>query len=498
MATFKPSKYQQAIFDWIETGSGSLVVEATAGSGKSTTAIKCLDLLTSKALFLAFNKSIADELREKAPSHADVLTLNSLGHRAWMRQVGRVTILADKTRTLVNDTLTEFEQRQYGPAIKKLVAIAKAHGLAPKLVKNAKGLIADTDEAWDNLIGHYDIELPGKATDEEYLTLIHLARRILTLSCESKMVIDFDDQIYFPIIFGVSPPKYPWVFVDEAQDLSPAQHRLVEMALTHAGRAIFIGDSFQAVYGFRGSDANSMKNAIKRFGASVLPLSICYRCPKSHIKMAQALVPQIEAADTAPEGNVIDYGEGWSAATFTNEDLIICRNSAPLVRAAYKILAQKVAVRILGRDLGTGLISTIRKLKPKNPDDLIEKLHAWREREIKKIKLKNESGNTDKIDDRFETIMTFLDMFPQASPEGICREIEAIYSDNTKGILTLCTIHKAKGLEANRVFVLNRNLMPSKMARMDWEKAQEKNLEFIALTRAKDLLGFIEIPKKKK
>lgn len=495
----KPSIYQQKIFDWVVNGQGDAVISARAGSGKTTTAVKAMDLIpsTKAVLFLAFNKSIADELRERAPRHATVMTLNGLGHRAWMGFAGRVNLSADKTKAVIAQQLSDFEQRKFGQAVRRLVAVAKSQGLVPNGVRHAKGLVADTDQNWLDLMDNFGIEVSPNETDEDQMTTIDLARRVLIASCDMINVIDFDDQLYMTVIFGVSPPVFDWVFVDEAQDLSPIQHRLVEMARRNGGRIVSIGDEKQAIYGFRGADSNSMKKFKDRLGAATLDLSICYRCPKSHIRLAQEIVPQIEAAETAPEGTVDDLGQKWDASIFQNDDLVICRNSAPLVKAAYKILSQKVAVRILGRDLGTGLVNLIKKLKPRSTEHLIERIESWKDKEIERLTKRNPDAHVDGIHDKVDTIMTFIEMFPGKGPEAICREIETLYSDTTAGILTLCTVHKAKGLEAERVFILNRGLMPSKAAKKDWQKEQESNLQYVALTRAKQALTFIEIEFKK-
>ena len=56
-------------------------------------------------------------------------------------------------------------------------------------------------------------------------------------------------------------------------------------------------------------------------------------------------------------------------------------------------------------------------------------------------------------------------------------------------VLTLSTIHKSKGREWDRVFILGRTrYLPSPWARKEWQQLQEKNLEYVALTRAKDTL----------
>lgn len=78
----------------------------------------------------------------------------------------------------------------------------------------------------------------------------------------------------------------------------------------------------------------------------------------------------------------------------------------------------------------------------------------------------------------------------------LIEHINSIFGIQNDGIM-LSTIHKAKGLEADNVYILCRSSMPSKLAVSDWEIEQEKNLIYVAITRPKQKLGFIsekEIP----
>jgi DNA helicase-2/ATP-dependent DNA helicase PcrA len=511
--TFKPSKYQQAIFNWIKTGSGNAIIEAVAGSGKTTTLLQAMGYIpsTSRVLFLAFNRSIAEELKEKVPSHCEAKTLNSLGHSAWYCSQGKVTLDKDKNWKLLDSELSREESKTHGMAIVRLVGLAKSYGIVPADVKGIQpGFLEDTYENWIEIIERFGLEIAIPSNLEELqeaakkigkvhkIFEIEVARKILKKSVEMLDIIDYDDQLYLPAIFGVKPFQYDWVFVDESQDLNPIQHKLVEMAVKPGtGRVVAVGDTNQAIYGFRGSDADSMANLKEKFKATSFPLSICYRCPKSHIALAKELIPEIEASDTAVDGTIKNYGLQWVAKTFTSKDLIICRLSAPLVKAAYKILQQKVAVRIMGRDIGVGLTALIKKLKANTIQNLEEKLYEWKEKEIASKLKKDPRANTELIEDKYETIMTFIEMFPRSSVYDLIQKIEGMYSNQTEGILTLSTVHKAKGLEAENVFVLNRELMPHKKAEQPWEMKQELNIEYIAYTRAKKHLGFIEMETKK-
>lgn len=518
--TFKPSPFQQAIFDWVEAGQGHAVVEAVAGSGKTTTAVQAIRRMvpTSKVLFLAFNKAIAEELQERVPRHCEARTLNSLGHRAWMRVCGgRLRLDGDKTRSLIQTKLSERDQRRFGPQVRRLVALAKSHGIVPELpiagvdedaLASAKGLLPDTLEVWQDLIDNFDVDI-GPCTDQPtgdqtwdevtrdaLVQLVDRVRKILGHSIEMRSTIDFDDQLYMPVIFGVRPPQYDWVLVDEAQDLSSIQHKLVASALAKGGRLMAIGDSRQAIYGFRGADSNSMSRLRAELGAISLPLSITYRCPLSHVRLAQAIVPTIVAAEGAAEGEIIQRGHNWQPADFHKDDLIICRANAPLVKVAFSLIARRVAVRILGRELGAGLITLVRRMKAANLDQLREKLDRWRDREIDKLLAKDPEANPDKVIDKHECIMVFLDTGRANTVDGLIAEIESLYSDTTRGVLTLCTVHKAKGLEADRVWILNQWMLGGRPNKKAWVQEQEENLRYVALTRAKKLLGFIEVAKR--
>ena len=97
---FAPSPYQEAILDFVRHGMGHGMIEAVAGSGKSTTLLKALELLpqTASVAFLAFNREIARHLRAQAPKQVKVCTLHSLGHEAVRNAHGdAITLDGHKT-----------------------------------------------------------------------------------------------------------------------------------------------------------------------------------------------------------------------------------------------------------------------------------------------------------------------------------------------------------------------------------------------------------------
>ena len=94
------SDYQNNIFDWIQNGQGNLVVEASAGAGKTATLIECVKLIPEdkRILLTAFNSDIATVLKRKAKDlyNVNVSTLHSLGRQMLQRNYPDDTLALDE------------------------------------------------------------------------------------------------------------------------------------------------------------------------------------------------------------------------------------------------------------------------------------------------------------------------------------------------------------------------------------------------------------------
>ena len=220
--SFIPSQYQESIFDFVKNGTGNAVIEAVAGSGKTTTLIKCLEQIDSslKVLFLAFNKSIAMELQERAPKHCQACTLNSFGWQLCLKNSGKKFIKLDagKTGTLLRFNILKVneqnrEEKAYyytiRNAVTRLVSLLKANYI-----------LKPTPKDINELVDKYGIDLI-KVPDINRFNDIVIAT--YTLSISTLNVMDFDDQIFMPIYHNWKMPSYDFVFVDESQDLNPVQ-----------------------------------------------------------------------------------------------------------------------------------------------------------------------------------------------------------------------------------------------------------------------------------
>lgn len=469
----KLSEQQQKIVETVAANSCDIQVVARAGCGKTTTILAATEIAKGSVCFLAFNKSIATELASKAPKNVNVQTIHSLGFSALRNYYKYIKVEPDKTFQILKNYLGRDEWNFVSP-VKKLVSLCK------------NNLTFPSDENLFELCEEYNVEANGDSP-----RIFELVRQVLNDSVPfstNNVVIDFDDMIWLPSKLKMSFNVWDWVFVDEAQDLNAAQQYII---LNIARKICFVGDDCQAIYHFRGADSDGMENLrtkIENLGRVVisLPLNFTRRCPKEIVKLAQYYVPDFFAMDDAPQG-IIEHKAEISAIP---GDMVLCRLNAPLVPIAYSFLRNGVPVKIQGKDIGAGLLIVIKKLKATSIDDLLGKLEKYELREVEKLQSKLKDTPTklanalQQIKDKTDTLKNLA--VEQSSIDGLVGEIERLFSDinNPQSIVLLSTIHKAKGLEAPTVWIVETPSRPGK---------QENNIHYVAITRAKNKLVFVKL-----
>jgi superfamily I DNA/RNA helicase len=465
------SKFQKDIFRDINSGTGHTVVIARAGSGKTSTIVEGFKYLPKgkKTLMVAFNKAIADELKQRAPSYVDVMTLHSLGFRAIKQSFGQDVILEnDKCneiiKTLIGDDYDMWEVNQ---------SIAKCVSLC-------KGFLVDTPTRIGDLIDKFGIEIFDYSREK----FTELVIKTLGLCKAKKNVIDFDDMIWFPFVYRLNVGKFDVVFVDEAQDLNAAQMAMVLSANKMDGRIIAVGDPAQSIYQFRGADSEAMPNFVTKLNAKTLPLSVTYRCPKKVVALAQEVVPDIEAADGAPDGLVEEVPAEQILKLVQAGDFVLSRTNAPLIKHCMALLRAGIPANIQGRDVGSNLQYFIKKSKAKTITAFTAYVNAWREQEVKRLlaEKKDPIATVDKAEcllNLCEGTLTIKDLK---------ETIEKLFNDtDDHAKVIFSTTHKAKGLERNRVFVLTNTYRYGPGV-----EGEEANLWYVAVTRSKNELYLVK------
>lgn len=483
-----PSIHQTGVYNFIETGKGNAVIDAVAGSGKSTTLVNGLKRIPEyqTVLFLAFNKSIVEELKIKIGNAPNVriCTLHSLGSSIINKTLWGVEIQADKYKVFINSLerngilnagidLESSDLKQYKQNIIQLIDLCRLN------------LINDKERA---------AELADKHGINILANEIKFAFKAIKWGLANEDQIDFTDMIFFPLIKKMRVPTYDWVFIDECQDLNTVQRELFLQSLAPTGRFIAVGDPHQAIYGFAGADIESFKILQALPNTVKLPLSVCYRCDGDIINLAKTIVPHIEAREGVAGGTVTrnslldDVEDG---------DMILCRLVSPLVDVCMRYIKQGTKAYIKGGDIGKSLVTMIQNTNREDMDDVMIKL----EKDLAKIAFKyakdigcslseaRESPIYTNYEDKVKAIEILSEDTNRA--HAVISRILSIFSDKARGIC-LSSIHKSKGLESDRVFILCPELLyfPRAMGK-EWTAEQERNLVYVAYTRAKHYLGFI-------
>ncbi len=477
----RASQYQKVVWEHMANSRNHLIVEAVAGSGKTTTILEGLSRAKGNVLYLAFNKSIEVEFNRRLESagvrHVTAKTTHSLGLQSIRQAFGWPgKPLGTKTRKIIDGLVPV-------PLDSKGRTLAFSHkNVVCAVVSKLKNLLLDpTQENIAGILDRYSIDaeyIPSRLTRDAHDVM---------MQSETPKPIDFDDMLWIPAIKELPFGRFDLVAVDEAQDLSAPQHYMLRRLAQDGAKVVAVGDRNQAIYGFRGALTESMDDLMEALPGDVdtAGLSITYRCPKSHVELAQELVPEIEGFKDDP-GEVVDVKHDDLAGTLADGDLVVCRVNAPLVSVAYSLLAEGKKPVIRGQDFGAGLIKLLDRFASRTLGETLSRIDQFLSSEADKVS--DKPMKLAAIEDRRECI----EILSQGvkTVRAMVARIDSIFSETVTGI-ELASIHRAKGLEADRVFILRPDLIPHPMAKKAWEREQEKNLEYVALTRARRYLAFV-------
>jgi DNA helicase-2/ATP-dependent DNA helicase PcrA len=456
--------------------------------------------------FTAYNATIAGELKRRLAQTGlnrkgcEASTTHSMGFSAVLRAFPQ---LKDKepNRGRTYDILA----MDYGFSLHQMASMKP--GLYPainELVSLCKQTL--TDPSPENLAGlesHYDIEIPANYRDEVFEKTADVIEK--SKDPDEGEMIDFDDMIWLPLVHDLSVYKSDLLIVDEAQDLNKSRQEICKRA---GHRVMFIGDDRQAIYGFTGADDKSMDtlnehlSATKR-GCVTLPLTVTRRCGKAIVEEARKIVTDFSAHESNPDGlvgyaNYPTYKDSRGAIQerrwedtygpmIRPGDMVLCRLNAPMITQCFKLIRNGIRARVNGRQIGKGLVSLIKRMEANSVPDLIKALGQWMEieLEIEAAKKKPSQQKIINIMDKHACLIAMCEDCRTA--DEVIHKVEAIFTDETENVsVLLSSVHRAKGLEAERVFILNGwdCGMPHPLAKSDWQVRQEMNLMYVAMTRA--------------
>lgn len=491
------SKEQNDIFDYAEHGILNIMVQAVAGAGKTTTLIECANRMddNKSILLLAHNKSTRDTLKAKIgdKKHVHVYTLHGLAWRMFTEHFGfEPDIDDDKYRTYVNKNINDLAGDEYKllPGPRKLAYKANVFDLINKARHNLK---------------QSEKEISKLAKKKYNLTLVadecKFTAEVLKWGASTTNIVDFQDMLWFPSQFDYYSKRYASdiVMLDEAQDASLAQQDVIMRCLKRNTRMFCFGDRDQTINSWCGSDTEAFEHLkskdVFRRDAKEFPLTTNYRCGYKIIEYAKRYTTNnIHAKDDAEPG-VVNVDAHIS--DIKNGDMVLCRNTAPLMEFYRRGISKGLKMYFRGEEFGKNLK---RIVDCSNGNTISEIIMSMKARLIATWDMLTEDSGLDKKETMVNPmVISLLDSIK--AMENLPKTVETrddmekfvndVFSEEGREGIQLSTIHKAKGLEADNVFIICPSLIPSKLAEMDWEREEERHLQYVMCTRPKNSLNFV-------
>lgn len=476
------SQYQIDIFKATDETNKNIVVNATAGSGKTTILVEISKRIPRfyPSIFLAFNKSIVEELKVKLSRGFKCSTIHAYGMKILYNNYSNIDLNQYKTFGFSQDYV-----RKNGTKKIKDSFFFNVSQLWSLLRLN--GYYIDNEDVLNQICDYYGISMSKK----EIKYAVDIIHNIIEYNQNKvgEISIDYTDMVTLPLIKRFQFDKYKVVLIDEGQDLNKAQQDFALNLVDKGGRTIFVGDKHQAIYSFAGADADSFNRFEKRDNTISLPLNLSYRCGKHIVANANKINPDMRAFEGNPDG-IVRNGIGSEVQV---GDMVICRNNAPILEFACNLIKTKIPVTIKGDDLKQFFRSIVKKNNNLSIDAFMSKLEdekaqLYSDMQSKGIKNPIKHRKYKTFCDKIEALSFLVKNSP--SMKNLQNNIEIMFGKKAKSV-ELMTIHKSKGLENKRVFFLLPNLIPSSFAVTEIEKAQEQNLKFVALTRASHELIYL-------
>lgn len=508
--THELSAQQEAILAWFGKDAinspvdveGNLVGRARAGTGKTFIIVEGAKIAPERSIIIgAFSKIIQLELESRFTQMINGRKVDTHPHikRQTIHSIGLSCITRFREGLKIDfgsgraDMLTNAVCGMSVPdAVMKQVTKlhTKARELAPfaykvgDLTDLALEFECEPDEQWANS------GFPLEKVEALALEAMELASTV-----KSGSTIDGTDMLFLPVRNGWIQPRYDMGVIDEAQDMTLTKLLIMRGIVKPTGRIAVFGDDRQAIFGFLGAKSESLDELKAELNAGELGLNTTYRCGKCIVRVAQQYVPDIVAGPNNPEGRVSSVQFADMFKTAGPSDYILSRTNLPLINIALKLLRLGKRTRIAGADIGRGLISLVRKTRARSVPDFLQALVRYETKETTRLEKmrdaepteKRKESITAKMLDVAERVNMLVDLATGAkSVTEIETRITELFQDDGRGtesMITCSSVHKAKGLEAKRIFILENTLRDYNI--------EEQNICYVAITRAKEELFWV-------
>jgi ATP-dependent DNA helicase UvrD/PcrA len=466
------------------TIDGPLLIVAGPGTGKTLTIVHRIAWLISHGvnpdsiLAVTFTNRAAREMRERAET--------LLGNAVSRIFIGTLHLLG---LTILKElSSTDFTVYNRGEQVELLKTLSKKTGTsAHDLLENISRI--------KNFVDPLDED--SKGPFEAYETML-----------KNNHAVDFDDLIRTPltILEQISSAaflsKFSHIMVDEYQDINPTQYRLIRLLSQKSHSICAIGDSDQAIYGFRGANASCFLSFDKDFNNSkAVALTENYRSSAVILSASNSVISNNQKRI---KKNVIPMlGHGSNIAVF----------SLPDERTEGEVIVQEIEARIGGTSHYQMSRSGRDRDRPSDSFCFSDFAVVYRTNaQAKAIEeafsasgipyqvIGRKSSLQSKALDKTIAYLHSL-INPDAAGLGQSTTCEtklltpADFFDPRANAVTLTTMHTAKGLEFKVVFIagVEDGLLPFTMTKKNIDIEEERRLFYVGMTRAKEELFLLHV-----
>jgi hypothetical protein len=468
-----PTGEQAAAADAFRTGD-HLVLQAGAGTGKTTTLALLAATTPRRGRYIAFNKAIANDAATRFPTTVQCKTAHALayaaiGHRYQARlnsprqpgwKTGQALGIAKPIRIgdrdLTSKTLSYTVLR---------TVTRYCHSADPTLTRHhvprMRGLEAD-----------------GLHAQLTAVVLPYAAKAWADLQHPDHGVVRFDHDHYLKI-WALSEPKIPadFLLLDEAQDTNPVVEQVFTAQRGHA-QLVMVGDSAQAIYGWRGA-----RDVMTGFDGTALTLSQSFRfgprlAAEANRWLAIADAPiRLDGTESIPtELGAIDQ-----------PDAVLCRTNVGAMTEVMGLLAVGHRVALAGGGEALRALATAAR-------DLTEGRRTWHP-ELVLFPTWGELREYAEHDPAGRDLMPLVDLVDKHGPDRLLAAVSQLAHEPDADV-TVSTAHKAKGREWATVKIAG-DFSPPKDSDQKDDKGHpipgpiddtEARLAYVAVTRTRHRL----------
>ena len=461
---------QKAIIEEVKKGTKQIKINAFAGTGKTTVLVEIAKANTDKKiLYLAFNRSIANEAKKKFPKNTHIYTTHALAYK-YTVVPNEYKIGSLKAIKIMEEYSIEYKEALY------VLNIFEYFCNSGHLFWNK---LKTTDEKYKKIAGEIFIDmLKGKRdiTHSFYVKQFHLLL--------NKNIIDF--------------PQYDIILLDEAQDTNNVT--LAIFNTLPGKQKIMVGDKHQQIYSFRGS-----KNALLKLKGKTFYLTNSFRFNQTIAGKANKILYLFKGETQKIKGLNINTDIKTKAyISRTNSALIEIINDLTQKRIFFKTIRKPYEI--------FGYALNIYKLHlNKDIDKEYEYLNVFKKKKIdENIKMltfiEQEAENADDVE--LLSAVRIVKKFGGKLFE-LYKKANENYFSKQKSAVFLTTAHTSKGLEFDEIELLSDFRLEKRIAKWFKKKniivpknqylqvlrsninkitdsiVDEINLYYVALTRGK-------------